>query len=264
MIKHIVKKASQSYSSQFIDAYQFFETDEALIVKTIPNGRFDLTINISGLFHIIDIEAKTNLEISNVHLFRTENKSLLLQFNEPICCFNIKFNPKIRALITNTDNSFDRILSEATIAEIRKVIQGQRADFNLETINSIIDSELRQYLIHEKLIEIIDQMMMASLDQKISHIAEQCDLNPKTINRMIKKHFQMTAKQFLTLLRFQETSKIMIKSKEEDDKSKMISELPLHYYDQSHFIKACRKITGKNPKEVFKLMKFSIPDLIQN
>jgi len=41
-----------------------------------------------------------------------------------------------------------------------------------------------------------------------------------------------------------------------------VEALAFGYYDQSHFIRECKRIAGVSPKELFSNMRLSTPDLM--
>jgi len=62
----------------------------------------------------------------------------------------------------------------------------------------------------------------------------------RSIERYFKKMIGMTPKAYANIEKFRKAMKAMDESKGMLD----------YYYDQSHFIKSCKKYTGKTPSEL--------------
>ena len=60
------------------------------------------------------------------------------------------------------------------------------------------------------------------------------------------------------IFRFEKTTAYLQKN----ESAKLIEALDFGYYDQSHFIKTCKKITGISPRKLFERMKLPTKDLI--
>lgn len=75
----------------------------------------------------------------------------------------------------------------------------------------------------------------------IKELADQNNLSISALERYFKKTIGMTPKAYGNIIRFRLAVKMI------DDDGMMD-----HFYDQSHFIKACRKYTGKTPAELIK------------
>ena len=108
----------------------------------------------------------------------------------------------------------------------------------------------------DKVIQLIEGQLTDQL--RVVDLADKMNMSPKTMERWIKKQFNLSPKELLQVMRFEHVSSEL----KNQPNSKLIDSIEYGYYDQSHFIKECRKITGYSPKDFFSRMKLPTNDII--
>jgi AraC-like DNA-binding protein len=85
---------------------------------------------------------------------------------------------------------------------------------------------------------------------KVSELSELCNTTQKTLNRNFKKHLNCNTKVYLDIAQFR---KSFNHYSNHNEKYKLIDLThEFDYYDQAALTKLFKKITGVNPKELFK------------
>ena len=257
MLKNDVIIPSDSQLQEFITCFQFFETNDPIVIETIPNGHMDLTIMFDGHFSVSDLVDQKTIEVDNAHLFQITLRKLFLNFPIPCRGVNIKFKPVIKcienvnlededtSLLIEQIRSFGYKKSESVVTKLETTLNHF---LNLKKI----DSEIKK---------LINGIIYSEQTKKLQDIAEEFQIQLKQMTRLIKKHIGVSPKELRSLQRFYLAADQLRHSKMSSDIS-FSESIPLTYYDQSHFIKECRKITGLNPKRVFEMMKLDIADLL--
>lgn len=241
----------------YITCIQYFKVDEPIVIETIPNGHMDLTILFDGQFDINDLIENQSITIQKAYVFQITTRKLFLNF--PMTCsgLNIKFKPTIKSVL---NVNLDDLLTQTLIDKIR-LSKPTDDEFNIYDIEHVLIEFLNQKEIDLDLKKIINGIIYAKPNQKLIDIAEDFKIHLKQMARLIKKHVGVSPKELRSLQRFYLAADQMRQMKLADDRS-FSEAIPLTYYDQSHFIKECRKITGLNPKRVFKMMNLDIADLL--
>ncbi|NMH27923.1 helix-turn-helix domain-containing protein [Flavobacterium silvaticum] len=84
----------------------------------------------------------------------------------------------------------------------------------------------------------------------VSNLADAFGTTTKTLNRRFRKHLNCSVKEYLEVAQFRKSFNHFLES----EKAGSLTELAysFDYYDQAEFTKRFRKITGINPKKLFK------------
>jgi AraC-like DNA-binding protein len=87
----------------------------------------------------------------------------------------------------------------------------------------------------------------------VMDIADKLDYNVKTFQRHFAKHMSCSPVEYRRIIKFRNS----IESKLSADEVKSLTGIcyDSNYFDQSHFIKEFKKLTHRNPKEFFKVVK---------
>jgi AraC-like DNA-binding protein len=97
----------------------------------------------------------------------------------------------------------------------------------------------------------------------MAEIADRNHVTIKTLERRFKKVFGVSPKLFADLLRLQQAAKNIRQDKQDTLNHGDLNEaLGYGYYDQSHFVKACKKITGLTPKQLFTQLPGRVTDFL--
>ena len=198
----------------------------------IPNGKVDLSFykNSEGQFHISLLGLETKPKITPEQSIST--------------FFAINFNPLAVEYILHH--------SIADILNTGKSLPDNFWDFNIDDLNdfdlfcekatrkiqSLLPKEIddRKHQLFELITATNGEISVKELSEKVSWSARQ-------INQYFNQQFGLSLKAYCSILRFQ-ASLSHIKE------GKLFPQL--NYYDQSHFIKEIKKLSGASPKELFK------------
>ncbi|WP_420577825.1 helix-turn-helix domain-containing protein [Ekhidna sp.] len=252
--------------AKYIDRYQYFFIKEKGFFKTIPNGKIELCIVHSGSFEVWD-------DISNI--FKPNKPSgfipatssvSLYRVPSHLLCINIKFNlqvlglPYFEGFLKNWSNrAVTDFIPKQGIEEIRSLIKPELNDIPVKKMDQIFATALKENDLNNEIVKLTELMVVyIHEDFIVNSLAEEMNMSSKTLERLTKKHFNLSPKNLWKVIRFEHTTSHIKRS----DTQKLIDSLSYGYYDQSHFVKECKKVTGYSPKEFFSKLKLSTNDII--
>ncbi len=252
--------------AEYVDRYQLFIIDKPAYLKTIPNGKIECYINVEGTFESLDLETNT-FQNSGINGFiPATNQTTLYQIPEGLTCINIKLNLNILSL-----HGFKGFLSEWKSHQVSDLITEQKQTQIIKSIDKknpaldvdLLDSSLVGYFkmqehdpVIKKLISFIEIELTSEF--KVARLADHMHMTTKTLERWTKKHFNLPPKELWKVIRFETTTSYLKNSQS----CKLIDALSFGYYDQSHFIKECKRITGYSPKSFFSKLSLPTNDII--
>jgi AraC-type DNA-binding domain-containing proteins len=121
-------------------------------------------------------------------------------------------------------------------------------------INILNDFFVKQFDIHNKKNKIMDTYISHIYnnfeDVTIYSLAEEMNISLRHFERLFKEEFGITAKKFQVSSRFHSTIRELLLSSEKDPLQIALNK---GYYDQSHFIKECKSLSGFSPSEILKM-----------
>jgi len=247
-----------------IDRYQFYDFEKAAYLKTVPNGKFDAYHVSHGIFCLLDQDGKSFDEVPKTGLFRASNESALLRIEAGMKCINIKLkistlaHPDFRFPVT------DQLLFPFSFPytdEIKLVIDERwsrkQPEFEADWLDELFKEVLAPLPTDARVTKVLEEFTNLG-HEDVSSISRSLHMTPKALYRFVKKHFSLSPKQLKDVVRFDQTTSYL---KKNPSKS-LVEALSFGYYDQSHFIKECRKITGLSPRELFSEMRFGTNDLV--
>ena len=248
----------------YIDRYQLYEFSNKAYLKTVPNGKFDTYFILEGSFSVFDQNDGTFKKAPQTGLFFASNNSSLLKIEPGMKCINIKL--KISALahpdfnLPETNNlliPFSFPYTDQVKQEIFKQLSKAKPEFEITWLDSLFKDILNHVPNDIMIIKVLE--MFTNLDNEdLSGIARSLNMTSKSLYRFVKKHFSLSPKQLKDVIRFDLTTSYI----KQNPSSNLIEALSFGYYDQSHFVKECRKITGMPPGVLFSNMHFTTNDLI--
>lgn len=265
-MKLIEAQPKSPFLQKLIDRYQFYHFQQGVLVKSIPNGKIEGWTIISGQLELLDNQQNQFVPVEPYGFYPMSKEVTLFRIPKSLICLNIKMHLTVlsypffhgffqqwRGLSTRSmfdEKSFDSI-------QTLSFLQGESID------TSILDTALEGFFQRQKAVPELSQIivfMMEQLDSstKISDLANTMSMSTKTLERLTYKHFSLSPKELWNIIRFGIATAHLRKEKTQ----KLIEALSFGYYDQSHFNKACKKITGLSPKELFSQMKLPTNDLL--
>lgn len=237
---------------KYVDRYQIFVISKPAFVKTIPNCKIECYLIKKGKFTKWDVGTDSFISSSTGGILTSTDKTSIYHVPDNIIFLNIKFNLNILGLslfdglLKNWKNfEVADLIPEIEQATILSQIDEENPTIDVNKLDTLIEHSFSRSKINKK----IDSTLNLIQDQitnkfRVLNLANSMHMSQKSTERWIQKQFNLTPKKLLQIIRFQHTSGKMKK----EPKSKFIDSLEFGYYDQSHFIKECKKITGYSPK----------------
>lgn len=100
----------------------------------------------------------------------------------------------------------------------------------------------------DKAIQILSS---AAHEVSIDELAEvKLGISRKHLNRLFKQHIGVSAQKYRSIVRFRQLMNCKLHQNEPQNLTSLSHQV--HYTDQSHFIKACKQLTGLTPSQFFK------------
>ena len=93
------------------------------------------------------------------------------------------------------------------------------------------------------------------------NFCKQKGLSLKTLDRSFKKVTGLTTKMYTDLVKFQKAVKT-VRGEGRYEHGNLLDALACGYYDQSHFAKVCKKLTGQNPKSFLSKLPLDLTDFV--
>jgi len=209
----------------------------------IPNGRIDLSFS------------KTKNNQFNITLIGLETKPKLLAAQAISTFFAVSFNPLAVEYILKH--------SIADILNNERILPDTFWDFSVNDLDDFdtfckkisqrIQSLLPKEIDKRKLFELI---FATNGEISVKELSEKVFWSTRQINQYFNQQFGLSLKAYCNILRFQ-ASLAHIKE------GQLFPQLD--FYDQSHFIKEIKKLSGVSPKELYKnqnsrFLQFSVMD----
>ncbi len=261
--KLIEYSPEKEHISKFVEKYQFYRFDSEYWIKTVPNARLEFWYILDGGFNIWDESSNSFREAPKIGGYPATNSSLLFHIPERLYCVNLKLH--LRALSISLFRDLypadpfceisEKVFSHEKISEFTELIDIEYPD--IVHLDYWADTLIGDAEPDPKIDQILSQLEIEEVET-VKQWAKDLNYSPRNFQRLIKNIFDLTPKQLMSLVRFSETT---INIKERLSK-KLTDGLSSGYYDQSHFIRECKRITGVSPKELFEDMILSTPDLM--
>ncbi len=249
--------------AKYIDRYQYFELSEPAFLKTIPNGKFDCWTAIDGCFEIWDFKREKFVETGDAGILPATNRISLIQIVSHLTCLNIKLNLSVVGLGIMeyyahhiAKQNITSFLSKSTQRKIvgKEFLHGDALEV------SKLDELMSSYFTGQKesqepyhLLTLLTSNTLVN----VNDLANKMNMTAKSLERLTKKKLGLTPIELFNIFRFEKTTAYLQKS----ETLRLIEALDFGYYDQSHFVKTCRKITGIPPRQLLNKMKLPTNDL---
>jgi AraC-like DNA-binding protein len=199
----------------------------------IPNGRIDIQFSIT---------MHNKFAVSLVGL-ETKPKSLPVQ-NDYSTFFTISFYPLAAEYI------FHR--SVAGILDNQEILPDDFWGFSMDDLGDFeafckkasqkIQSQIT-VTIDERKRRLFELIFASNGEVSIKELAAKVHWSARQINQYFNQQFGLSLKSYCNILRFQASLSHI-------QQGRLFPEL--NYFDQSHFIKEIKKLSGASPKELFK------------
>jgi AraC-like DNA-binding protein len=226
---YIEKKMSGNLSL-FIQSFWTSETFDEVVENTIlPDGYFDL---------IIQIEKG---KIKSIKLTGLWTQAIAITTKKNTKRLSIRFKP----LATEYLFDFDLKSALNTVITLPKTFWGfnQITTLNFETFSKYAYQKIEQILaqskpIDERKIELFDLIFKKELTT-VKALSEQVFWSSRQINRYFQNQYGLSLKMYLNIVRCHSAYETIAQNNLAP---------PSSYFDQAHYIKEIKKLTGVSPK----------------
>lgn len=228
--------------------------------RVIPQGSVELMFFYKKPYVKVSLDRKIDESYSKAVIRGQQNSFIDLKATGDIGIFSVLFKPQGAMMF------FSLPLSELTNQSIALYdIAGKDGSLLEDQIENSCSMEERvQYLesfLLKKLLEkeyydfkrinsVIQKIISLEGEISVDEMSREACLSNKQLERKFAKYIGMTPKQYLKIVRFQKSLKI-----KEINPHLSLTTLAhdCGYYDQAHFIKDFKLITGMTPKSFFNL-----------
>lgn len=249
---------------RFVEKYQFYRIEHPCYLKTVPNGRMECWKIFSGGFEIWD-DAKSSFQAAPATGgYPATHNSLLFRIREQLFCLNIKL--RLNAILAPAFEKFYPLNLSITPLESKEIDDLEEiamADFfdGYAISSTILDRwilDLFSAVLENKELQTLIQLLGTPEVQTVAQLAAGLQLNAKALHRKTKRYFDLSPKELLSIFRFERTAAYL----KSDFANRLTDALQFGYYDQSHFNKESKRITGFSPRQLFERMSLSTHDLM--
>lgn len=266
-MKLVEVQPKHSFVAQFIDKYQYYDIEHTTFLKSIPNGKIESWVIKNGSCQLWDERSNRFNENKQNGFYPASNAAAYFKIEGGFKCLNIKWNlfalalPFFRRFYDSwEDFSLEEFIGKDAFREISDFNPICTAGFDCSRLDQIFTKAIAR----DKIDANISNMIQAILTKfpygfKVPELASHLCVSTKTLERQIKNHLALFPKELSSILRFSSTTNYHL------NQSKPLfftDSIKFGYYDQSHYIKECKKVTGYTPTEFFSKLKFSTNDLI--
>lgn len=249
----------------YVECYRLVHFDQAIEGSTIANGRLDLTILLSGSMAVKRAEGYEDIPAFAVFPF-TRSGINQLRIGAGSDIINVKLYPNVLSTKAFYGIDWSQFQSWASIfgstPEIKE-LDGHNSDWvgSLDSffISHMISSNEEEVILVNEAIRFIESETDA--ETTLTTFCEQNGISLKTLDRSFKKITSLTAKGYADLVKFQKAVKT-IRGAGRYEHGDLLDALACGYYDQSHFAKVCKKLTGQSPKSFLSKLPLDLTDFV--
>ncbi len=256
--------ANHPIVKRFVEKYQFYRIDRPCYLKTVPNGRMECWKIFSGSFEIWDDSKNSFQPAPTTGGYPATQNSLLFRIREQLFCLNIKL--KLNAILAPAFGKLYPVRLSTDLPDFKEIEDlAEIAISHFFDGSAISSTVLDQWILglfssalSDKELEILIQLLGTPEIQTVAELANALQMNSKALHRKTKRYFDLSPKELLSIFRFERTAAYL----KSDFANRLTDALQFGYYDQSHFNKESKRITGFSPKQLFERMSLSTHDLM--
>lgn len=245
---------------KYIECYYIFNYEEKHIKQKVfiyPNYLNTLSLQNNHL-SVFSQNKFTFQELKNkkpnLGIIGGFTKPLFTEVDGRIKALSIIFKPA--GISFFCDESFDVIVPNGfnyfpywneKLGELEELLYCSDTSEITKKLDNILLSLYRPFK-NEILFKTLSLLHSNYADYTVSKIEHTLSINRKTLLRQFKKHIGFSITDYRRVLRFRDA--IKLQSTTDENLTRLAYETC--FSDQSHFIKDVRKLTGDNPKKLFK------------
>jgi len=214
----------------FIDAYWMVEnkTDKSIEIPIVPDGCIDIICKNGELILVGIMEVASLISIKPSDHY-----------------FGIRFKPAIIASLLDKDVSKfnDKILPlESIDATLYENLQDKMQD--TDKLDKLFEKLFKDINFDKRIIRAVQMIKSNGGNISIDELCKKTKLGNKQLERLFTIHVGLTPKKFARIIRFFHTHKHLTK----EGITNLCAKVLKHgYYDQAHFNREYKLLTGLNP-----------------
>lgn len=225
----------------------------------MPTGQVHMVFNFGAPYQLLINDQLVT--VPNYGVFGQFKEPLAVHYNGPIRQIGIAFKPfaflmffgvaytlRLNAIVDCKD-FIEHPLMAAVITYVQDLNQKDR----LREIEGL-EALFLPYIKKSEKTDLLEALINHIEDSKgqctIKELADTFNYSISSLERLFKKYFDLTPKAYSDMIRFKES---------------LLSEKPeAYYYDQSHFIRACKRYTNKSSNHLYNCSELTLSYMIKN
>jgi AraC-like DNA-binding protein len=236
----------------YVKEFMIVESQKALKLETLPSTSVSLNYLLRGT---IKMKQRNNLTITlpKSFAFGIARNALNFEFSDNAILFVVKLHPGMASSLISTPISdffedfipLDVFLDPKQILFLEKLFEKKRKYKHIIAIIEKFLSQEIQWLQTNELIKVaLDRIIEADGDISIRNLIDELPVSRDSFEKKFRAQVGTSPKQFSNIVRFRGLF-------ENSQKKLNLTTIALNagYYDQSHFIKEFKSITGKRPSD---------------
>jgi AraC-like DNA-binding protein len=250
-----------------VDCFQVMECPPLTFSRSIPNTRIDGWVLLEGSFEI-DMEGLGFYRsVPTAAFVPMSDHPMFFRTFEGFRVINIKCFPHLLGLLAFTPASLGDIVSfdvfsskrdiDILLKNLHHAVSVDKKVTCLE--NFMVDCLLKNKMPDEWLLTVLNKIGLEA-PIPINVLAAQAFMSVKTFERRFQRLTGLKPKLFHKLSRFQQVLKAIQQTPPGHSTVHPIWQTG--YYDQSHFIKDCRAISGLPPGQLLARLPDFVTDLV--
>ncbi len=251
-----------------VECIQVMEVAPMALARSIPNTRVDGWVVLEGSFEICSDESGTYRPVPLAGICPLRDKPLLFKTVEGFRALNFKCYPHLLSApalaplpSSSAALSFEHLFPRKEVAALLDVVRADVPDaLKIRELEFFLARWLLSPMSPDDWLQSVMRSIWAAESGGVEHLAAHSFVSVKTLERRFHQQTGLKPKVFCKLARLQRTLKAI-----QQDTAGQVA-LPhvwqAGYYDQSHFIKDCRAITGLPPGRLFAQLPKLLTDII--
>lgn len=251
-----------------VELYLLANSAEPFELMTIPNGRVDASIILEGQLEWL-FKSKGGYEPLAPATFYPLTRDLgKVRSRGRLSCIGIKFFPHVlvsaafEKKTVREPMAFTEIFDKDDVDHVINVLKKGKDD----QLVDILDNFCRQFFLQASdhwIQEIITAIECEKFDRpKIGEIAESMGISIKTVERRFQKVMGISPKLFSNIVRHHQAIRKIRRRGPTIASGDLAEALGSGYYDQPHFVRSCKKLTGLAPRKLFSQLPNQVTDLV--
>ncbi len=222
----------------------------------IPDGTPGLMVVQAGRFCRIKGAEKTTLSAGRYYLFGQKTDSVEYRFEQgDIKAFGAKLRPAALFGLFGipADELVDQVIEVSELNGTKTWPNGNSNQLIPQNENQLAASLRKQFLYAQNGFSLLVEQLLQDIHQpdnmpSIRALSEKYNLGYKRLERLFKKHVGLTPKRYMRIIRFNACVKYALKAI-----PCSLTDIAYQngFFDQMHFIKETKKMTGRVPSRIF-------------